>query len=126
MVFVKNYSLLRNCSTKPDLRIKQYKHIRNVMTAQGYATLVAVLGTYVIRDCKSKTFRKLTFETVSGLTLFGSAALFGRAITVTRKVGRVYRFGTMLYNSGMLPFKCAHFINQSPMIILDLIMIGEV
>lgn len=82
-----------------------------MITAQGYVALVATLGTCVVHDCRPKTFRKFTFQTLLGVTPFGSAALFGRAIKAIRKVGRVYRLGTMIYNIGMLTFKCAHYIN---------------
>lgn len=85
--------------------------------------MVATLGTCTVRDCGSKTFRKVAFETLLRLISCGSVVVLGRAIKANREVGRVYRLGTML---SMFPFKCAHVINQSPIIILDLIMLSEV
>lgn len=105
------FGVLRTFSSNPEKRIRQYKHLRDVWCFQGYVVMVATLGTCTVSDCGSKTFRKVAFETLSGLISCGSVAVLRRAITATRKVGRVYRLGTMIYNIGMLPFKCAHYIN---------------
>lgn len=119
------FGVLRTFSSNPEKRIRQYKHLRDVWCLQGYVVMVAMLGTCTVSDYGSKTFRKVAFETLSGLISCGSVVVLRRAITATRKVGRVYRLGRILYNSGIFPLKCTHVMNQSSMIILDLIMIGE-
>lgn len=53
-------------------------------------------------------------------------AVVGKALTATRKVGHIYRLGTRLYNTGMYPFKSINFFMQTPLMALDVIMIGEV
>jgi len=49
----------------------------------------------------------------------------GKAITLRRKAGKVYRVGRMLSNGGMFPLKCAHLIAQSPFLLLDMVVLGE-
>lgn len=50
----------------------------------------------------------------------------GKALTVTRNAGRLFRFGSMLYNGGMFPFQCINALMQAPFMALDVCMIGEV
>jgi hypothetical protein len=121
-----NYSLLRKYSSKPELRVKQYKRVRDVMTYQGYIVGAIGIGYYVLYDHGSATLKKYATDTAVALTSVGAIVFVGKAITLTRKLGRVYRLGTVLYNGGMLVFKCFHFWAQSSMISLDLIMIGEI
>lgn len=126
MIFKNNFSVLRNCTKHPDLRVKQYKHVRDVIVSQGYLAGVATVGACLVYNLGSEDLKKFAATTVVQLTPFGACVCMGKAIRVARKVGSFYKAGTMLYNVGMTPFKCIHFATQTPFMILDMVLIGEV
>jgi len=97
-----------------------------VIASQGYIAGLAALGTCVVSDYGSMTVRKGASELLIAATPFGPAVLLGRALTMTRKLGKLYRVGTTLYNTGMFGFRCMNYIGQAPMIVVDMICIGEI
>lgn len=118
--------IIESVSSKPDLRARQYKHIRDVMASQGYIAAGAAAGSCVLLNYGSENFKRLAADVLLCVTPFVAATVTGKAITVGRKVGHLYRVGTTLYNGGMYPFKCINFFSQSPLFGLDMIMVGEV
>lgn len=52
-----NPCLLKNCTSNPELRIKQYKHIRDVLNCQGYIAAIAAFGSCLVYEVGSKEFR---------------------------------------------------------------------
>lgn len=50
MIDTSKISLIQQYSSKPELRIKQYKHVRDIITNQGYIAAGLALGTCVFYD----------------------------------------------------------------------------
>lgn len=125
MINTSKFSLINRCSDKPELRTKQYKHVRDTITSQGYIAGAVALGTCVIYDKGSDPLKKFACDVFVTMTPFAAFAGLGRALTLTRKLGNLYKVGTMLYKAGMLLFKSIHFAMQSPFIALDMLMLGE-
>lgn len=120
-----SFGIIKKFSTKPALRAKQYKHFRDVCASQGYVAGVVAAGTCVVYGIGSDGLKRIAADVVIMYTPAGAIAVVGKAMTVGRKVGRLYRFGTMLYNVGMYPLKCANFVAQTPFMALDMIVLGE-
>jgi hypothetical protein len=118
--------LIKSFSSKPALREKQYRHVRDVCASQGYVAGAAAAGTCVLYGVGSEGLQKAAAETILLYTPFGAAVVAGKALTVGRRVGKCYRLGTMLYNVGMAPFKCANFVAQTPFMALDMVILGQI
>lgn len=122
----KNFGLMARISENPDLRAKQYRHIRNVLACQGYLAALAAFGSCVLYDFGSTQYKTACATTLALVIPFGSAVVVEKCLTVGSKAGRIYRIGTMLYNGGMLPLKCLNIMAQSPLAIINLAMLGEI
>lgn len=95
------------------------------MASQGAVAAALAVGTCLVYEKGSDTFKETACNVIVAATPFGSFALIGKALMVTSKVGHVYRLGKLMYNTGMYPAKLVHFFMQAPLMALDVLMIGE-
>lgn len=112
-------------SKNPNLFKKRYKHFRNVLASQGYLAGAGVLVGCVCYDLGSVELKKVAAQTVIYFTPFGVLVIVGKALTIGRKLGKVYHLGTMAYNFGMGPFKVVNAVCQAPFVFLDMAVLGH-